>query len=688
MTIYNRWKNQKKLFHKDFLIKILIFITYSLILTFAIEWFSRGNINGAYEFLRHFFKAFLYNVLIVSLTLSPCFLFQRRVFSFSVISLIWIILGIANSFLINFRETPLTFADLGMIKSGLELSNQYLTKNYIILISISLLLIILTLILLFFKSKKIKVKYFRNISFLFLFYIAFSFILNYGLKSNIISKNFWDITGGYKQYGFSYSFFNSVINTGINKPNGYSKNTINNIKDELSLLDEESSNTMTLNSDKLDNNNIMETLTLDTNDFNSLVKPNIILIQLESFINPNWINNVTFNKNPVSNFDSLSQEFTSGLFSVPALGGGTANTEFEVITGMSTDFFGTGEFPFNTIASKKAVPSLAYTLKDLGYSANALHNHEGKFYSRDVVYKNLGFDSFTPIECMAVPEKTPVGWAKDSVLIDEICNIISSTDNPDLVFGVSVQGHGNYPSDYIEDKEIYITNDYSKSNKNSLEYYINQVYEMDQFVGNLIDAVDKLNEPTVIAFYGDHFPAVGIESHEISINTLKSTPYLIWDNINLPKTDKDIEAYDLTSLILNKLSLTNTTLSMLHNSNLDTKTKIEYLNQLEYDMLYGKNYTSEYEKLIPSSEYRVGFKDVKIDSVENYNENNILIKGENFNNYSSIYIDGKPVEKTFIDSNTLAITKDICKPNSIVQVCQPSATGSIIFSYSNEVIFK
>lgn len=210
---------------------------------------------------------------------------------------------------------------------------------------------------------------------------------------------------------------------------------------------------------------------------------------------------------------------------------------------------------------------------------------------------------------------------------------------------------------------------------------------MDQFVGDLIDAVNKLNEPTVIAFYGDHFPAVGIESNEVSINTLKSTPYLIWDNINLPKTDKDIEAYDLTSLILDKLSLTSTTLSMLHNSNLDTTTKIEYLNQLEYDMLYGKNYTSEYEKLIPSSEYRIGFKDVKIDIVE-YDENNILIKGENFNNYSNVYVDGKYVDKTFIDSNTIAITKDSCKPNNIVQVRQPSATGSTIFSYSNEVTFK
>ena len=355
---------------------------------------------------------------------------------------------------------------------------------------------------------------------------------------------------------------------------------------------------------------------------------------------------------------------------------------------MSTDFFGTGEFPYNTIASKKAIPSLAYTLKDLGYSANALHNHEGKFYSRDVVYKNLGFDSFTPIECMNVPERTPVGWAKDSVLIDEICNIITSTDNPDLVFGVSVQGHGNYPNDDMENKEIYITNDYSKSNKNSLEYYINQVYEMDQFVGDLIDAVNKLDEPTVIAFYGDHFPAVGIENGEVSINTLKATPYLIWDNMNLPKTDKDIEAYDLTSLILDKLSLTTTTLSTLHNSNLDEETKTEYLNQLEYDMIYGKNYTADYEELVPSSEYKIGFKNVKINSVEIYDDNNILIKGENFNHYSNVYVDGKYVEKTFIDSNTLAISKSSCKTGNTIQVRQPSATGSTVFSYSNEITFK
>lgn len=355
---------------------------------------------------------------------------------------------------------------------------------------------------------------------------------------------------------------------------------------------------------------------------------------------------------------------------------------------MSTEFFGAGEFPYNTIASKKSIPSLAYNLRELGYSANSLHNHQGKFYSRDIVYKNLGFDSFTPIECMNIPETTPVGWAKDSVLINEICNILTSTDNSDLIFGISVQGHGNYPDEELENKEIFITNDYNKDNKNSLEYFINQVYEMDQFIGNLIEAVNDLNEPTVIAFYGDHFPAVGISDSDVSIGTLKKTPYLIWDNMNLTKNNKDIKAYELTSLILDKLSLPSTTLNMLHNSSLDEKTKTEYLNQLEYDMIYGKNYTADYEELVPSSEYKIGFKNVKINSVEIYDDNNILIKGENFNNYSNVYVDGKYVEKTFIDSNTLAIPKDSCKTSCIVQVYQPSETGSTVFSYSNELTFK
>ena len=66
----------KKIINKESILKVLLFILYSLLLVFVIEWLSRGSIEAAYNFLRHFFKIFLYNVLIVSVTLSPCFLFR------------------------------------------------------------------------------------------------------------------------------------------------------------------------------------------------------------------------------------------------------------------------------------------------------------------------------------------------------------------------------------------------------------------------------------------------------------------------------------------------------------------------------------------------------------------------------------------------------------------------------------
>lgn len=681
----------KKIFNRTSLLSLLnllIFISYSLLLVFLIELICRGSYSDTYEFFTQRFSKVTYNVLIVSLTLSPCFLFKRRTFAFSIVSILWIILSIADNLVIKFRETPLTYADLGMIKSGLELSNQYLSKNSFIIIISAFVFIILGLTLLFFKCKKTTVKYLINIVCLLVFLLTFSFSVDYGLEKGIITTNFWDANWGYSHYGFSYSFYNSFVNTGINKPSSYSKNTINEIKDELDTLAIENSDSLNAIAISIDQDSDLLDVNFISESNDNIIKPNIIMIQLESFINPNWLTNVTFNENPVSNLESYSQSFSSGLVTVPSFGGGTANTEFEVITGMSTEFFGVGEYPYNTIASKAPIPSLAYTLRDLGYTSNSLHNHEGKFYSRYKVYENLGFDAFTPIELMSVPERTPFGWAKDNVLIDEICNIITNTDSPDLILGISVQGHGTYPNTPLEDKVISITSGYEKENKNSLEYYINQIYEMDIFINDLIEAINSLNEPSVVLFYGDHFPALGFSSDEISEADLKETPYLIWDNMNLDITHENLKAYELTSLILDKLSFPSTTLSSLHNSNLDDETKKEYLNLLEYDMIYGKNFTSEYSNLIPADDYKIGFKTVKIDSAETYNNTDILIHGENFNHFTSVYVNNKAVERTFLDSNTIAISINSCKSGDILQVYQPSADCSTIFTYSNEIIFK
>lgn len=76
-----------------------------------------------------------------------------------------------------------------------------------------------------------------------------------------------------------------------------------------------------------------------------------------------------------------------------------------------------------------------------------MHNHDGTFYDRYVVYKNLGFDTFTPMEYMYDVEHTQKNWEKDNVLTGEIMKTLKSTEDKDFIFTVSVQGHGRYPSE-------------------------------------------------------------------------------------------------------------------------------------------------------------------------------------------------------------------------------------------------
>ena len=100
------------------ILNIFIFIVYSILLTFFIDCISRSSFNEAFNFLTNSFNIFLYNVLIIVLTLSPCFLFKIRLFYFSLISLIWFILALANNLVTKFRGMPLTFYDIGMIENA------------------------------------------------------------------------------------------------------------------------------------------------------------------------------------------------------------------------------------------------------------------------------------------------------------------------------------------------------------------------------------------------------------------------------------------------------------------------------------------------------------------------------------------------------------------------------------------
>ena len=137
------------------------------------------------------------------------------------------------------------------------------------------------------------------------------------------------------------------------------------------------------------------------------------------------------------------EEYSSGYYKVPSVGAGTANTEFESITGMSMHYFGPGEYPYKGILEEETCESAAYVLKDLGYGTHAIHNNEANFYGRRRVFANLGFDTFTSSEYMSEQDDTnPNDWIRDRNLTKYILQAMESTEGPDYVYTISVQGHG------------------------------------------------------------------------------------------------------------------------------------------------------------------------------------------------------------------------------------------------------
>ena len=119
-------------------------------------------------------------------------------------------------------------------------------------------------------------------------------------------------------------------------------------------------------------------------------RPNILFLQLESFFDPTLVNYLDISEDPIPNFRKLMKEYSSGYYKVPSVGAGTANTEFEAITGMSLHYFGPGEYPYKSILKETTCESVPYVLKNLGYSTHAVHNNEANFYGRRSVFPQSG----------------------------------------------------------------------------------------------------------------------------------------------------------------------------------------------------------------------------------------------------------------------------------------------------------
>lgn len=606
----------------------------ALILNTVVEMLSRRSLFGGLEAFAVHPIMFIYNSFIIFMTLGICSLFRKRIFVFTFVALVWLACGVTNCVLLGFRTTPFSAVDLQILSSVMEIINVYLNGFELTLIAIAILTAVTGLVILFFKTPKTKgqMHYLKTCSILFVSMGTALIVNNVAIAAESDSSNFPNIADAYEDYGFVYCFSNSLVDTGIDEPEEYTQEAMNYVAAEIGN---------------------------DRGQHTPDIQPNVVMVQLESFFDVNLLNNKKFTENPVPNFTALKESCPTGLLTVPSIGAGTANTEFEILTGISLDFFGASEYPFKTVLKEMPCESMAYNLADYGYSAHAIHNNDGTFYDRHIVYSQLGFDTFTPIEYMHDVELNPKNWADDSVLVPCITDALDYTDSRDFVFAVSVQPHGRYPSVMPEGAphNIFLSEyeeELDEGGVTAFEYYINQLHETDAFIGELIAVLEDFDEPTVLVLYGDHLPNLNIENEDVENGNILQTEYVIWSNYEkFPAEKKDLAAYQLSAEVIEMLGFGGGYISYYNRNFADTADYPARMQDIGYDMLFGEQFTfGDYA----STDMKIGVKDVVVKDyiyAETPEGDFITVYGENFTEFSIVTLNGKRLDTEFIGRNTI-----------------------------------
>ena len=635
------------------------------IINFVIEAISRHSVVAAWTYMTGTPLVFLYNAFMIFVTFSIVYLFKRRIFVRMIISAIWVILGIANGYILLKRVTPFNAQDLKIAGDGIALINNYCNGFEVVVIVVGAVALLIWLVSMWRRGGQYagKIHHVAALIGIIVCGVLYTFVTNVAIDKRVVSTYFGNIAFAYEDYGLPYCFSASLFNTGISEPNGYTKKAMAKINKDGELNE--------------------STTSRSSNEL-----PNIIVVQLESYFDVANAEFFTTSEDACPNLHNLYKNYSSGYFKVPSVGAGTANTEFEVLTGMNLRYFGPGEYPYKTYSKKHPTESAATALASLGYGTHALHDNTGNFYSRANVFNNMGFDTFTSKEFMNVLQTTENGWAKDEILTQHIMEAMDTTKQEDFVFTVSVQGHGNYPeTQVIENPKIKVEGIEDEALKNKWEYYVNQVYEMDQFVGDLIKAVEKRNEPSVVVFYGDHLPTMGLKAEDLKSRYLYNTNYVIWDNIGLQKQDKNIPAYQLMSEVLNRLDIHSGTVFNYHQQRRGTKNYLSDLELLQYDILYGKQYVYNGKPPITKGHMVMGIRDVSLSSIVPQLSNGYSLYGENFTKYSRVYVNGEKQKSSFLNNTRINLSETELKDGDVIQIGQVGSSDTI-FRMSDKYTYQ
>lgn len=276
----------------------------------------------------------------------------------------------------------------------------------------------------------------------------------------------------------------------------------------------------------------------------NLTDNTVIMVLSESFSDPTRVPGVSFAEDPMPQIRAIKSATTSGLMLSPGYGGGTANIEYQALTGLNMANYDSSL----SIAYQQLVPKLKWTptFNQIWNEANgksssiAFHAYYRTMYLRDSNYKKFGFSKFYAADGKPLlSDLQPIdsGWyASDSSFYSEILTRIDTNQGDNqFIQTVTMQNHLPY-NDWYQNNQFKdsgdTSSDISDDEKTSIETYAKGVNYTDQATVDFLNQLNQINSPITVIFYGDHLPGIYSTANEDKPNqiTLHETDYFIWSN--------------------------------------------------------------------------------------------------------------------------------------------------------------
>lgn len=519
-------------------------IIYLVFIYFMSQSIASGDLSFS---LRK--KAYLfYNVITVWLIYSVfSFIFIIQDIALLLTLTIVFLLSLTMYYIHEFRGTNVNFSDILSIGTAKEVANGYTYKIKPIFI-VFLILIIAQYIV---SIKNIKVllnAYEFNVSQVLqlnLIRLIIVFAVYYILRIKVSSCDYdYSLNAGENE-GYLYNFISSIQ---IFHKNKIKKNSNKNLDEPSYLI-----NTIYTNSSQNETN------------MNNKDNPHIIVIMNESFGSVQ--NFVKTNELITPYYDSLKGLIKGNLY-VNTFGGGTANTEFEFLTGMTIGNYEYPVMPYNNFV-KRDKYSIARYFKDLNYKTMAMHPYTATNYNRDKVYKRFGFDELVFYNEFK-NKKCVRNYVSDESFYKEVIDRFENNKNLNkelFLFGITMQNHSGYKTFDGANVSVDLS---TNSSKESIESYLSLMRISDSALKTLFDYFKNENEHVIILFFGDHNASFGNEINKLVFDNnidyectrQYMTPFFIYDNKK--SNDRFIDGISANFLSLELLKSANLPFDALH----------------------------------------------------------------------------------------------------------------------------